>query len=259
MGPDRLSDVRRTALAEEQPGVEEDDHRGQAVDAERGGDNAGRAALAGSPEISSDNLPSGANIAVASLSSGANIRSMPTQSRRERAREERRDLIVRTARDLAETEGWDAVTTRRLAEAVDYSQPVLYGHFKNMDAIAGAVAVEGFAELAAVLRDARETDGLSGIAHAYLEYAEQHPAVYEAMSVRRTDLIFGGTHTPEPLQTAFAEILAAVQPYARGDAETATEVFWSALHGQATLNHTHRLRPSHTQARVDLLITRLTA
>jgi hypothetical protein len=93
-----------------------------------------------------------------------------------------------------------------------------------MDAIAGAVAVEGFAELAAVLRDARETDGLSGIAHAYLEYAEQHPAVYEAMFVRRTDLIFGGTHTPEPLQTAFAEILAAVQPYARGDAETATEV-----------------------------------
>ena len=73
---------------------------------------------------------------------------MPTQTRRERAREERRDLIVRAARDLAETEGWESVTTRRLAEAVDYSQPVLYGHFKNMDAIAAAVALEGFEELA---------------------------------------------------------------------------------------------------------------
>ena len=86
---------------------------------------------------------------------------MPTQPRRERAREERRDLIVRTARDLAETEGWESVTTRRLAEAVDYSQPVLYGHFKNMDAIAAAVALEGFEELAAALRAAR-LSGASG-------------------------------------------------------------------------------------------------
>jgi hypothetical protein len=127
-----------------------------------------------------------------------------------------------------------------------------------MHAIAGAVAVEGFAELAAVLRAARETDGMSGIAHAYLEYAEQHPAVYEAMFVRRTDLVFGGPETPAPLRTAFAEILAAVQPYAPEDAETATEVFWSSLHGLATLNTGARLRPTHHQARLDLLLSTIT-
>ena len=68
---------------------------------------------------------------------------MPSQTRRERARVERRELIVRTARELAEAEGWEAVTTRRLAEQVDYSQPVLYGHFANMDAIAAAVRKTG--------------------------------------------------------------------------------------------------------------------
>jgi AcrR family transcriptional regulator len=166
-----------------------------------------------------------------------------------------RDLIVRTARQLAEAEGWEAVTTRRLAEQVDYSQPVLYSHFKNMDAIVTAVALEGFDELTDVLRLARTSDGLRGLARAYLEYAEEHPAVYDAMFVRRTDLAFGGTtETPQALRDAFAEFLAGVTPYARRDAETLAEVFWSALHGQATLNRGARLRPDHLQARADLLV-----
>lgn len=184
---------------------------------------------------------------------------MPSQTRRERAREERRDLIVRAARDLAETEGWESVTTRRLAEAVDYSQPVLYGHFKNMDAIAGAVALEGFEELGAALRDARTSDGLRGLARAYLEYADEHPAVYEAMFVRRTDLVFGAAESPDALKDSFEELRAGVEPFASGDPETLTEVFWSALHGQATLNQGGRLRPSHRQTRADVLVTLLTS
>lgn len=188
---------------------------------------------------------------------------MPTQSRRERARAERRELILRTARELAESEGWDAVTTRRLAEAVDYSQPVLYGHFKNMNAIADAVAVQGIEELIAVLRDARRSApspaaGLQALAEAYLEYASTHPAVYDAIFVRPTDLAFASADSPLLLKTAFAEIQAAVEPFAAtDDPETLTEVFWSALHGQATLNHTTRLRPTHLQPRVDLLVARL--
>lgn len=179
---------------------------------------------------------------------------MPSQTRRERAREERRELIVRTARELAEAEGWEAVTTRRLAEAVDYSQPVLYGHFKNMDAISTAVALEGFEDLAAGLRAGRERDGLRGLAEAYLRYAEEHPAVYEAMFVRRTDLVFGDADTPETLRTTFGEILAVVTPFAPDDPETLTEVFWSSLHGLATLANGSRLRPTHHQQRLNHLV-----
>ena len=80
---------------------------------------------------------------------------MAVQERRERERAQRERLIVTTARDLAEAEGWDAVTTRRLAELIEYSQPVLYSHFKGKGAIMAAVAVEGFAEIAVQLRAAR--------------------------------------------------------------------------------------------------------
>src|SRR4051812_34094346 len=80
---------------------------------------------------------------------------MAIRERRERERAERERLIIDAARELAEAEGWDAVTTRRLAEQIEYSQPVLYSHFKGKDAIMAAVALEGFAELAAELRAAR--------------------------------------------------------------------------------------------------------
>ena len=76
---------------------------------------------------------------------------MAIADRRERERAQRQARIVAVARELAEAEGWEAVTTRRLAESIEYSQPVLYSHFENKDAIVAAVAVEGFAELADTL------------------------------------------------------------------------------------------------------------
>src|SRR3954452_23501084 len=118
---------------------------------------------------------------------------MPVHERRERERTQRERLIVTTARDLAEAEGWDAVTTRRLAEQIEYSQPVLYSHFKGKDAIMAAVAVEGFAELAAELRAARTgapgpQAALAAAAGAYAHFAETRPVLYEAMFTNAVDL-----------------------------------------------------------------------
>src|SRR5882757_4472386 len=111
---------------------------------------------------------------------------MSIQTRRERERAERERLIVKAARELAESEGWDAVTTRRLATEIEYSQPVLYSHFKGKDAIMAAVAVEGFADLAAELRAARTSvadprQALAAVCSAYAAFAERRPALYDAM------------------------------------------------------------------------------
>src|SRR5271156_3744992 len=105
---------------------------------------------------------------------------MPTEDRRARERAARRRLIVDTARQLAEAEGWDAVTTRRLSTEIEYSQPVLYKHFSGMDAVAQSVALDGFAELAGLLGAARTeaaapNDALARIAHAYLDFAADNP------------------------------------------------------------------------------------
>lgn len=167
---------------------------------------------------------------------------------------------MRTARELAEREGWPAVTIRRLAERVEYSQPVLYSHFPGRDAIVGAVAVQGFDELTGDLRRARRTapvpDRMRAVTAAYLDFATTRQALYDAMFVLPTDLAFGTTDaTPAPLAAAFEEIVIVLQPLAAGrSVDTVAEVVWSALHGLATLSRSGRIRPDECAARLDVLV-----
>src|SRR5690606_31844123 len=111
---------------------------------------------------------------------------MSVQERRQRERDERERLIVATAREIAESEGWDAVTTRRLAERIEYSQPVLYSHFRGKREIIGAVALQGTSELATTVRAAAATaptasGRVAALARAYLDFATENPAVYDAI------------------------------------------------------------------------------
>jgi AcrR family transcriptional regulator len=185
---------------------------------------------------------------------------MATEDRRARERAARRRLIVDTARQLAEAEGWEAVTTRRLSTEIEYSQPVLYKHFSGMDQVAAAVAIDGFGELARLLRAVRADAGtpseaLTRIARGYLDFARDNPAVYDAMFTGRTTLHFAEPDTPPELVAAFTELRQAVSAVANeADADTLTEVFWAALHGLTTLSRGGRLRPDYDRERVDLLI-----
>ncbi|HVW40187.1 MAG TPA: TetR/AcrR family transcriptional regulator [Amycolatopsis sp.] len=188
---------------------------------------------------------------------------MSVQERRERQRAQRHQLIIDVARQLAESEGWEAVTTRRLAERIEYSQPVLYSHFKGKDAIVEAVALEGFAELAARLEDARTGAtgthaALAAVLRAYADFATANPVLYDAMFARATTLAFGAPNTPEPLRAAFAALAAVFADLAGDrDPETFTEVAWSALHGLITLNRDGRLRPDRQGQRLALLVAQL--
>ena len=188
---------------------------------------------------------------------------MTRQERKERERAQRRQVIVNAARELAETEGWESVTTRRLADRIEYSQPVLYSHFEGKDAIVSAVALEGFGELAAVLRNACERAGSPdaeprAVASAYLEFARANPALYQAMFTLSLDLTFAGPDTPAPLHAGFTELREALAPLAGDrDAETFTEVAWSGLHGLATLSQAGRLRPAFYDQRLATLVDQL--
>jgi AcrR family transcriptional regulator len=188
------------------------------------------------------------------------------EDRRERERAARRQLIITTARNLAEAEGWDAVTTRRLSTEIEYSQPVLYKHFTGMEQIAEAIALDGFDELADAIRAARSdadadaaSDALTRIAHAYLDFARDKPAVYDAMFTRATTLHFAAEDTPPQLTAAFAELRQAVELVAdEQDADALTEVFFAALHGLVALSRAGRLRPGYDSDRLQLLVEQFT-
>jgi AcrR family transcriptional regulator len=187
------------------------------------------------------------------------------EDRRARERAARRQLITTTARALAEQEGWDAVTTRRLSTEIEYSQPVLYKHFSGMEAIVASVAVQGFGELAVTLSSARSRavdgpDAVARVAHAFIGFADDNPVLFDAMFTRATTLPFAAADTPAELTAAFDELHAAVDMVAGGrDPDTLTEVLWAALHGLVTLDRSGRLRPDHRAARIDLLTAGIVA
>ncbi|MFB7200312.1 TetR/AcrR family transcriptional regulator [Streptomyces sp. NPDC056240] len=189
---------------------------------------------------------------------------MSVQERKERERAGRERLIVATARELAEQQGWDAVTTRRLAERIEYSQPVLYSHFRGKREIIGAVALEGASELAAAVRAATSAaDGprsrVAALARAYLDFAQRNPAVYDAIFQLDGGLAYAQEDTPEPLKDAFAALLECLGEVAGDGVHPGlfTETFWAALHGVATLTRAGRLPPEETERRVELLVDRL--
>ncbi|MGV9338960.1 TetR/AcrR family transcriptional regulator [Streptomyces sp. NPDC003688] len=190
---------------------------------------------------------------------------MSIQTRRERERAERERLIITAARELAEAEGWDAVTTRRLAAEIEYSQPVLYSHFKGKDAIMAAVAVEGCVELAAELRAARtgaadSKGALAAVGRAYTAFAHRRPALYDAIFTHPVDLPFATPEAPAPLQEAFGELFQAVEPTAgeNEDRGLLTETYWAALHGLVTLMRSGRLPKEAQETRLALLINHFT-
>lgn len=119
---------------------------------------------------------------------------MGINERREREREEVRGKILDAARDLFARDGYDAVTMRKIAEAIEYSPTAIYLHFKDKDALVRELCVADFDSLArAFQRIAREPDPLERLRKvglAYADFALEHPNHYRLMFM-----------TPHPAQT----------------------------------------------------------
>ncbi|MCO7273648.1 TetR/AcrR family transcriptional regulator [Cellulosimicrobium cellulans] len=194
--------------------------------------------------------------------------STPAAARKARLREEREAQIVAAARVLAEEQGWEAVTTRRLADAIGYSQPVLYGHFpEGRSQIVTAVALVGFQELAVALSAARPAPGadrsgedrVRALVLAYLDFAERHPATYEAMFHLPIRAAFASEETPRAMREGFDAIIDTLLALDRPPADpgTAAEVVWGAMHGVATLERAGRFSVGNDDRRVDELVRRI--
>jgi len=97
------------------------------------------------------------------------------------------------------------------------------------------------------------------LARAYLDFADRHPAVYDAIFALEGGLAYAQEDTPEPLKDAFAALVESLGDVAGDGVDPGlfTEVFWASLHGLVTLTRAGRLPPEHTEARVELLVDRL--
>lgn len=174
---------------------------------------------------------------------------------------ERRQQILDAARGIAEADGWAAVTSRRLADAIGYTQPVLYGHFPGgKTEIMRTVALAGFAELAAAMRTAiagkTGSQAVAAVADAYLRFAATHPSLYEPMFQLPIEARFAQDDAETELRSGFNALRAALGDDGEG---TVTELLWSALHGMSLLERAGRMRQEHRANRITELAARFAA
>lgn len=109
---------------------------------------------------------------------------MSIVERRQREKQAMRDRILRTAWNIVKVEGWQALSIRKIADAIEYSVPVIYDHFKNKEAILLEFGRQGIElsikrMLAAKSRESEPEKQLMAIARAYWDFAFRHKEYYQ--------------------------------------------------------------------------------
>ena len=167
---------------------------------------------------------------------------MGITERREREREEVRRKILDAARELFEKEGYDKVTMRRVAEAIEYSPTTIYLHFEDKDDLVRALCHEDFGRLLEALSlippAADPIEQIRQLGRAYVGFAVNNPNHFRFMFM--TPLHKDEKHGPEePGSRSFEQLLDAVRRAIEArlfrpvEPCTAAQVLWMNVHGVA--------------------------
>lgn len=186
---------------------------------------------------------------------------MTSVDRRAREKAKVQEKILAAARELFLAHGYEAVSLRKIAEAIDYTAPAIYTHFADKREVLMALCRADFGELTAACRKLGAfedpVERIRQAGRAYVRFAVEHPQQYQMMFMRRhppADIAPGPedlARMNDPDQDSYAFLRGTVQqaidqgrllPELK-DAEVVSQVFWSAMHGIASLQITHRDDP----------------
>ena len=163
--------------------------------------------------------------------------------RREREREEVRRKILDAARELFATEGYERVTMRRIADAIEYSPTTIYLHFEDKDDLVHALCHEDFARLLGALaarrRAADPIERIRQLGRAYARFGLDYPNHYRFMFMTPGKT---STRTPDDpgerrsalLREAVTRAIAAGR-FRPVDLDTVAQVLWASVHGAVAL------------------------
>jgi AcrR family transcriptional regulator len=176
---------------------------------------------------------------------------MGVKQRRERQRTELRSLIMDAARQLFLREGYDAVSMRRIAEAIEYSPTAIYVYFKDKESLIRELCREDFGRLAEVAAKLAQIpdpiERIRALGVAYIRFGVENPNHYRLMFMTSFSGV-GPTaedmqRKNDPDQDSYAFLLHTVrEAQAAGrfreglnDPELIAQTFWAAAHGIASL------------------------
>jgi AcrR family transcriptional regulator len=172
------------------------------------------------------------------------------RERRQRQRQQLRSGILAAAREIAASEGWRAVTIRKIAARVEYSPPVIYEYFDSKEALLLELMRVGYAGQMEAVEKARNAsddpeEALLAMARAWCRFAFESPDLYQVMyglggvSFPVTELRKEGEKIAETMSEVLAQVLAK-----NGKEEDVWEkvtLAWGSLHGLVALHMAGRI------------------
>jgi len=169
---------------------------------------------------------------------------MGVTERRERERVEIRQKILDAARELFATEGYERVTMRRIAEAIEYSPTTIYHHFEDKDDLVNALCEEDFSRLLAVFRGQPPPDDpvewIRQLGRGYARFGLDNPNHYRFMFMTRAKFEKVPEASPSG-QDSFGVLKLAVEKalatgrFRLGDPHLIAQVLWASIHGAVAL------------------------
>ena len=173
---------------------------------------------------------------------------MGITERKERQRKEVRESILQSAWQLVNEEGWQHLSIRKIADAIEYSVPVVYDHFENKEAILSEFNRKGFKLLGDNLAQAKKEHKkpalqLEAIAYAYWDFAFMNKEYYQLMYGLGMPTCESLAKVPE-LNAFIGVIYSTIDEIQKGGNNPGSEQdvwlkvhsFWSMIHGLVSIN-----------------------
>jgi AcrR family transcriptional regulator len=170
-----------------------------------------------------------------------------------------RAALIRSAREILEAEGYEALTLRAAARRAGVSQAAPYNHFADKAALLASIATLGFKEFAAAMRqemsvaeDPQARLNATGI--AYVAFATSNPGLFKLMfgsSVHQSS----GDADLDAARTSAYEVLRGAVHSAQSQPRDATHDeleslrSWAFVHGLATMINAGTIAPGTYGAR----------
>ncbi|MGF1922969.1 MAG: TetR/AcrR family transcriptional regulator [Bacteroidia bacterium] len=165
--------------------------------------------------------------------------------RRLKQKEEVRDSILNSTRQIVLAEGWQAVSIRKIADAIGYSLPVVYTHFESKDAILEEFVKLGFSMLTDTIQQAKSNAStpeqqLTDMALAYFDFAFAKREYYQMMfglgmpSCERAQQISEIGNFSSLVIDTIQHIHPPISD--AGKVRLKFHTYWSILHGLTAIN-----------------------
>ncbi|MGW4113297.1 TetR/AcrR family transcriptional regulator [Actinosynnema sp. NPDC004786] len=147
------------------------------------------------------------------------------------------ERLVRAAAELADEVGFENLTVSALARRFGVKDASLYSHVRNAQDLRERVAVLALSELAdraaSALAGRAGKDALVAFAHAYRDYAKEHPGRYAAMRVDLTPALAADSRANRHSELTRAILRGYRLP--EPDETDAVRLLHSAFHGFTSL------------------------